>query len=76
MVKSDFKYISWKVLILLLSKKYKLNIISQKWSHIKIQVDWIKTVVPNHKEIAYWTFSSILKQLKKDEDEFLKNLNK
>ena len=63
------------IITCILSKEYDLSIISQKWSHIKVQVDWIKTVIPNHKEIAYWTFSSILKQLKVDEDDFLKDLD-
>jgi len=71
MVKSDYKYISWKTLISLLSKKYDMTILSQKWSHIKVSVNNIKTVIPNHKELAYWTFSWILKQLKIDESEFL-----
>lgn len=76
MVKSDYKYISWKKLIKLLNEKYDSKIISQKWSHIKIEVNWIKTIIPNHRELAYWTFAWILKQLKIDEKDFFqKNKN-
>jgi len=76
MVKSDYHYISWKEFIKYLSKKYDFEIISQKWSHIKIKCNWIKTVIPNHKVLAYWTFSWILKQLKIDEEFFLNFINK
>lgn len=76
MVKSDYKYISWKELIKLLDRYYWIEILSQKWSHIKIKLNnnWIKTIIPNHKELAYWTFSSILEQLKIDENTFLKQI--
>ena len=72
MVKSNYKYLSWKDLIKYLNTNYWIEIISQKWSHIKIKCNNIKTIIPNHKVIAYWTFSSILKQLNIDEDNFLK----
>jgi len=72
MVKSNYKYISGSSLINKLNNYFELKIVSQKWSHIKVIVWWIKTVIPNHKELAYGTFSSILKQLKIDEGEFLK----
>jgi len=74
MVKSDYKYISWSNLIKMLKLKYDdFKYISQKWSHIKIEVNWIKAIIPNHKQLAYWTFSAILRQLKIDENDFLKN---
>ena len=71
MVKSNYKYISWKQLIKSLWNSNDVEIISQRWSHIKITVNWIKTIVPNHKELAYWTFSWILKQVNIDEEAFL-----
>ena len=76
MVKSDYHYISWDQFIKFLSKKYKLEKISQKRSHIKIKCLWIKTIIPNHKVIAYWTFSWILSQLWINETEFLDFINK
>lgn len=75
MVKSDYHYISWKEFIKFLDKKYNIEILSQKWSHIKIKCLWIKTIIPNHKIIAYWTFSWILKQLGIQENEFLDFVN-
>lgn len=72
MVKSDYNYISWEDLIKKLNKYYDLNIITQKWSHIKISVWWVKSIVPNHKELAYGTFSAIMKQLQIAENIFLK----
>lgn len=74
MVKSNYKYISWQDFIKYLNKLYWLEIINQKWSHIKIKCNNIKTIIQNHKIIAYWTFSWILKQLEIDEDNFLKNI--
>jgi predicted RNA binding protein YcfA (HicA-like mRNA interferase family) len=76
MVQSNYNYISGKKLIQLLDKSYGCEIITQKWSHIKIRVNQEKTIVPNHKTIAYGTFSKILKQLKIDEDSFLNLMNK
>lgn len=73
MVKSDYKYISWKELIKILASKNNLEIISQKWSHIKMSINWIKTIIPNHKELAYGTYSAILKQLQIDENDLLQN---
>ena len=75
MVKSNYHFISWKEFIKYLSKKYWLEIISQKWSHIKIKCLWVKTIIPNHKVIAYGTFSWILSQIWIDEDEFLDFIN-
>jgi len=72
MVKSEYKYISGSELIKKLEKYNNLKIVSQKWSHIKVIVSWVKTIIPNHKELAYGTFSWILKQLEIDENEFLK----
>lgn len=76
MVKSNYSYISWKELIKYLDKVFWVDIIWQRWSHIKIKLrlNWIKTIIPNHKELAYWTFSWILEQLKIDENSFLELL--
>ncbi len=76
MVKSDYPYFSWKDFIKLLSKYTKIKIISQRGSHIKIlkEENNKKTIIPNHKKIAYWTFSAILKQIEIDENDFLKFL--
>ncbi|MDD3645924.1 MAG: type II toxin-antitoxin system HicA family toxin [Candidatus Gracilibacteria bacterium] len=71
MVKSDYKYISGKELIKILASKNSLEVISQKGSHIKVIVNGIKTIIPNHKELAYGTYSSILKQLQIDEKDLL-----
>jgi len=73
MVKSQYKYISGKDLIKKLDDVFWMDIISQKWSHIKIQLHTNnkKTIIPNHKELAYGTFSWILEQLQIDEEEFL-----
>jgi len=75
MVKSEYKYISWKELISFLDKKYWIQILSQRWSHIKVKINNIKSIIPNHKTLAYWTFSWILKQLEIEEWEFLKYIN-
>jgi len=60
--------------ILKVFKKAGFNIVSQKGSHIKlrgIQEGKLQTViVPNHKEIAAGTFSSILKQAAMSKKEF------
>ncbi|MDQ7009123.1 MAG: type II toxin-antitoxin system HicA family toxin [Candidatus Gracilibacteria bacterium] len=76
MVKSDYHFISGKEFIKYLSKNYGLEIISQKGSHIKIKCLGIKTIIPNHKVIAYGTFSGILGQIGIDETEFLDFINK
>lgn len=52
------------------------NVVSQKGSHIKL-VKWeplrtLTAIVPNHKEIARGTFSSILRQVDMERDEFEK----
>ncbi len=75
MVKSEYHYISGQEFIKYLWKKYWIKKISQKWSHIKVECNWIKTIIPNHKVLAYWTFSWILAQLKINEDEFLDFVN-
>lgn len=76
MVKSNYKYISWKDLIKKLNILYWVEILSQRWSHIKIKlvINNKKSIIPNHKELAYWTFSSILNQLDIDENDFLKEI--
>lgn len=73
MVKSKYSYISWKELIKKLDLLFWLEILSQKWSHIKVKLksNDIKTIIPNHKELAYWTFSAILSQLEVNEEKFL-----
>ena len=52
------------------------SITSQKGSHIKLSKSIFDktytTIVPNHKEIARGTFSSILKQANLTEEEFEK----
>jgi DNA-directed RNA polymerase subunit H (RpoH/RPB5) len=40
-----------------------------------VKVSRKKTIIPNHKTIAYGTFSQILKQLEIDEDSFLEFMN-
>jgi predicted RNA binding protein YcfA (HicA-like mRNA interferase family) len=73
MVKSQYSYISWKQFTKILKNFWEVEIISQKCSHIKIRFNKkITTIVPNHKELAYWTFHFILKQLQIDEREFIK----
>lgn len=76
MVKSKYKYISWKDLIKFLKKYYFAEVVSQKWSHIKIKlkISWKVSIIPNHKELAYWTFSWILLQLWLDENEIIDKL--
>lgn len=55
-------------------KKAEFNKMSQKGSHIKLRGIWhgkLQTViVPDHKEIAWGTFQSILKQAGMDLKEF------
>ena len=57
-------------------KRAGFSLISQRGSHIKLYkraVDKVYTViVPNHKEIALGTFSSILKQAGMIKEEFEK----
>jgi len=68
MWKSNYNFISWKKLIKILSKFFDVKIIWQKWSHIKIKVNNRKTIIPNHKELAYGTYKWILEQLDIDEE--------
>lgn len=75
MVKSNYSYISWKKFLKVLKKFWDVKIISQKWSHIKIKFDNKITIVPNHKELAYWTFHNILKQLQIDEKDFINKIS-
>lgn len=76
MVKSKYTYISGKDLMKKLDDIFGIDIISQKWSHIKIQLHTNnkKTIIPNHKELAYGTFSWILEQLQVNEEEFLRRM--
>lgn len=74
MIRSRYPGMSWEKLVKLLMKNYAIIVVSQKWSHIKVKNLKYKSIVPNHKEIAYGTFSSILEQLHIDEDEFLDKL--
>ena len=74
MVRSNYSYISWKDFIKTLKRFWEVVIVSQKWSHIKVKFNWVTTVVPNHKELAYWTFHTILKQIKVDEEKFIKKI--
>ena len=75
MVKSNYSYISWVIFIKVLKQFWQVEIISQKWSHVKIKFNnKIVTIIPNHKELAYGTFHTILKQLQVNEDEFIKKL--
>jgi len=75
MVKSKYNYFSWKDFIKYLKKFWDLEIISQKWSHIKISFNSEITIIPNHKELAYGTFTKIMKQINLDEDLFLYKIN-
>ena len=74
MVKSQYTYISGKDLIKKLDDIFWIDILSQKLSHIKIQLHMNKkrAIIPNHRELAYGTFSWILEQLTINEEEFLK----
>jgi len=75
MVKSNYSYISGQKLIKILNKHFwKVKIISQKWSHIKVKFNNIVTIIPDHKELAYGTFHNILKQINIDEEKFIKFL--
>lgn len=67
---------SGKDLMKKLDEFFWIDILSQKWSHIKIQLhtNSRKTIIPNHKELAYGTFSWILEQLQINEEEFLKRI--
>lgn len=58
-------------MIKLLKRNYSIVVISQKWSHIKVKRINRKSIVPDHIQIAYGTFSAILEQLHIDENEFL-----
>lgn len=75
MVKSKYTYFSWKDFIKYLNNFWELEVISQKWSHIKVRFNSELTIIPNHKELAYWTFSKIMKQISLDEDLFLDKIN-
>lgn len=60
--------------ILSILQKSGFSIVSQKGSHIKLQKmtphKTLTVIVPNHKEIAVGTFSSILKQAEMTKAEF------
>jgi predicted RNA binding protein YcfA (HicA-like mRNA interferase family) len=73
MVKSRYSPISGKEFLKQLKKFTKIEVISQKGSHIKIfRTDLRKvSIIPDHKELRYGTFSGILEQLAIDEDVFL-----
>lgn len=57
-------------------QKMGFVIISQRGSHIKlmkkINPQHLTVIVPNHKEVAYGTFMSILKQANLSKEEFEK----
>lgn len=77
MTKSQYSYISGSQMIKYLQKYYQISIVSQKWSHIKVKwADGKVSIIPNHKELAYGTFSDILTQLWIDEKVFLDQINK
>lgn len=73
MVKSRYSPISWKLFIKLLKKYIPLEVISQNGSHIKVfRTDLKKvSIVPDHTEIRYGTFSGILEQLGISEEDFM-----
>jgi len=72
MTKSEYKIISGKKLIHILEKHFNFDQVSQKGSHIKLKNKTKGTIVPNHKEIAYGTFKSILDLAEISEKEFYK----
>jgi len=58
---------SWKIFIKKISKLFWYEIVSQKWSHVKLKhLNWCSLIVPNHKEIKKWTFNSILDLIAED----------
>jgi len=60
MPKSEYSFISWLYLSKILIKYFWFQKVSQKWSHLKLK-NWNKvTIIPLHKELAYWTFKSVL----------------
>jgi len=73
MPKSEFKKISWKELSEILIKKFWFEKRSQKWSHLKLKKWSISTIIPQHKEIKYWTFKWVLELAKISEIDFYQN---
>ena len=67
-----FQAISWKKLIEILLKNWAI-IKPWKWSHVKIDLNWKKTIIPFHwnKDIWRWLFSAIEKQLDINFEEFI-----
>jgi len=63
-------------MISVLEKYHWAITVSQKWSHIKVQLpSWVRTIIPDHKVLDYGTFNGILKQLEINESEFLNLIN-
>jgi len=53
------------------------SVVSQKGSHIKMRKigeKTLTTIIPNHKEIAWGTFQSILEQAQMSKEELEKNI--
>ena len=76
MVLSNYNYIWGPELIKKLDKLYWVDIVYQKWVHIKIRLHTNnkKAIVPDHKELTYQVFSGILEQLNINEEKFLKEI--
>ena len=75
MVRSDYSYISWEKFIKVLKNFWNVDIVSQRWSHIKVKFNnKVTTIIPNHKQLAYGTFHSILKQLQINESDFIRKI--
>jgi predicted RNA binding protein YcfA (HicA-like mRNA interferase family) len=58
----------------MLCKNFGFQKISQKGSHIKLKNSEKVTIVPNHKEIAYGTFKSVLNLAGISEREFYEKM--
>lgn len=60
-------------------QKAGFSILSQRGSHIKLSkrtsLGTLTVIVPNHKELAIGTFSSILKQANMERKDFEKLIN-
>ena len=74
MPKSEFKKLSWKQLSEILIKKFWFQKRGQKWSHLKLKKWSFSTIIPQHREIKYWTFKSVLEFANLTEKEFYSNI--
>lgn len=70
MPKSDYFYLSGREVIKVLCKHFGFIVASQKGSHVKLKNNSKVTIVPDHKELAYGTFKSILNMAEIREEDF------